>query len=222
MKLGGIKRHLDNLSVEKIYDMGEKYVRFTSMEQFEKRPPRQVQTQAQAKVKESRKEEEMYIAPTWSFISVDSGNIFRVSRMGWAASQLSENPLRVHDTEIHERSIRTSCQRVDHSDWTYARFSADEVLALFVVTDNKEWPHLFWDYIVMDELGVGKEVLELYVEKQGEGGDGDEIVREVNTQLRLGVKEKVTKKMLGAGEIIPRPEARNRAGEAGEGDDSSG
>jgi len=74
----------------------------------------------------------------------------------------------------------------------------------------------------MDELGVGKEVLELYVEKQGEGGDGDEIVREVNTQLRLGVKEKVTKKMLGAGEIIPRPEARNRAGEAGEGDDSSG
>lgn len=76
MKLGGIKRHLDNLSVEKIYDMGEKYVRFTSMEQFEKRPPRQVQTQAQAKVKESRKEEEMYIAPTWSFISVDSGISF--------------------------------------------------------------------------------------------------------------------------------------------------
>lgn len=62
----------------------------------------------------------------------------------------------------------------------------------------------------MDESGVGTEVLELYVEKQGEGGGGDEIVREINTQLRLGVKEKVTKKMLGAGEIIPRPEARNR------------
>ena len=201
------QRHLDHLSMEKIHDLGEKYVRFTSMEQFEKRPPRQVQ--AKVKVKEGGKEEEMYIAPTWSFLSVDSGISFASHEWDGPHHSLVE----IHSAFTTPKYANVPYGQVANGSITLTgpiqRFSVEEVLAFFVVTDTKEWPHLFWDYVVMDESRVGREVLVPYVEMQGEGEGGEEIVREFNAQLRLGVKDKVTKKMLGAGEIIPRPEARN-------------
>ncbi|KAH7411437.1 heterokaryon incompatibility protein-domain-containing protein [Cadophora sp. MPI-SDFR-AT-0126] len=194
------RRHLEHLSMPQIYDLGTKYTRFTSMEHFQKGPPQQ----QHAGVKSGASaEEDVYIAPTWSFVSVDSGISF--------ASHEWDGP---HHSLIEIRSASTTPKfanvpygQVLNGFITLTgpiqQFSADEVLAFFVVTDAKEWPHLFWDCIVMDESRVGREVLGPYMERQVE----DEVVKAINAQL--GVKERVTKRMLGNGEIIPKPEAKN-------------
>ncbi|KAK0119420.1 hypothetical protein ONS95_010872 [Cadophora gregata] len=195
------QRHLDHLSMPQIYDLGTKYTRFTTMEQFQKRPPKQVQPQA--KSSGNLKTEDPYIAPTWSFISVDS--VISFASHEWDGPHHSL--IKIHSASTTPKYANVPYGQVLNGSITLTgpiqQFSADEVLAFFVVTDNKEWPHLFWDYIVMDESKVGREVLGMYMEKQGK----DEVVKAINPQL--GVKERVTRRMLGDGEILPRPDEKN-------------
>ncbi|KAH7349168.1 heterokaryon incompatibility protein-domain-containing protein [Pyrenochaeta sp. MPI-SDFR-AT-0127] len=190
-------RHLDHLSMPQVYDLSTKLNRFRSIEHFQKRPPRQVQANATGS-----SVTEAYVAPTWSFISVNSGVSF--------ASHEWDGPHHSLVT-IHSASTTPKYANVPYGQIVNGlikltgpmqRLSPDEVLTFFVVVSSEKWPHIFWDYIVADDSRLGKEVLEPYIEKQKE-----EIMLIVNPQL--GISERVTKEMMKNGEVLPKAEEKN-------------
>ncbi|KAL5316962.1 hypothetical protein ACEPPN_016014 [Leptodophora sp. 'Broadleaf-Isolate-01'] len=194
------QRHLDHLTMPQVYDLATKFNRFTSIEHFQKRPPRQVQTKTN--LNSSAVSDDVYIAPTWSFIAVNSGVSFASHEWDGPHHSL----IKIHTASTTPKYANVPYGQVLNGNITLTgpmqSFSADEILAFFVVTDSEEWPHIFWDYIVADDSRLGNKVLAPYMERQK-----DEVVRAVNTQL--AVRERVTKRMFGNGEIIPKAEERN-------------
>ncbi|KAH8588887.1 heterokaryon incompatibility protein-domain-containing protein [Bisporella sp. PMI_857] len=202
------REHLQRLTMEQILDLATKYTKSVSAEHFQKRPNRQVQ-QGQSGVKNSCSppKNEEYIAPTWSFASVDTGIIFASHEWDGPHASLLE----IHSAETTPLHALTPFSAVTSGSITLTGplqpLSRDEILSFYVLVPQNTRPHIFWDYIIPDASPLGREALGPLLEAQ----KGEEMAA-FNSQLGIGEKEKVLRKMLRDRDILPEMEPRNPKG----------
>lgn len=199
-------QHLDHLTMPQIRDLAAKYTRSVSIDQFQKtsRSKAQKRPEGSSMVISSSPSSpaHTYIAPTWSFASVERG--IRFASHEWDGPHHTLITIQ-HASTTPENSMVPFSKVINGSitlTGPMQRLSADEVLAFFVVVDSDEWPHIYWDYIIPDDSKLGREVLEPFVERQKQ-----EEMASVNSQL--GITQRVTRKMMRAWEVLPEAEKRS-------------
>ncbi|KAH8680061.1 heterokaryon incompatibility protein-domain-containing protein [Tricladium varicosporioides] len=196
---------LAHLTMPQIYDLGTKYNRAISMEHFQKGPSniKASKTPAISLVAASSASQvEKYIAPSWSFASVNTGVIFTSHEWDGPHHTL----LSIHAASTTPRYPNVSYGEVTEGSITLTgpmqSLSIDEIIAFFVVVDPEIRPHIYWDYIIPDDSSLGNEIFGPLIETQK-----DEDM--VNFNPQLGITERITRKMLREGEILPEVENQN-------------
>ncbi|KAH6662543.1 heterokaryon incompatibility protein-domain-containing protein [Halenospora varia] len=199
------KSQLEHLTMSQIYDLSTKYNRTISMEHFQKGPnyPKVLQAPASSSAAiPPSGQVEKYIAPSWSFVSANTGVIF--------ASHEWDGP---HHTllTIHAASTTPKYPNVPYGEVTEGSItltgpmqslSIDEAIAFFVVVDPDTRPHIYWDHIIPDDRSLSEKIFGPLIETQK-----DEDM--VNFNPQLGITERIARRTLRKGEILPEVEKEN-------------